>query len=128
MTNKSSYRELPLVYACSGCSSAAQLTNALAVRLDRAKLAEMSCIAGVGGEVPALLRIATAERPKVVLDGCPLHCARSCLQRQGIAPDLHIDLSREGIRKKMHADPTVEEIERILQTVVSPRIAALLST
>ncbi|HAQ85985.1 MAG TPA: zinc-binding protein, partial [Pseudomonas sp.] len=42
---------LPLVYACSGCSNVAQLANTLAVRLDRAGLAEMSCIAGVGGRV-----------------------------------------------------------------------------
>lgn len=41
---------LPLVYACSGCSNVAQLANTIAVRLDRAGLAEMSCIAGVGGD------------------------------------------------------------------------------
>jgi len=29
------YDELPLVYSCSGCSSAAQMANDLAVRLDR---------------------------------------------------------------------------------------------
>lgn len=40
---------LPLVYSCSGCSSAAQMANHLAVQLDRTGLAEMSCIAGVGG-------------------------------------------------------------------------------
>ena len=30
----------PLVYACSGCSSAAQLANHVAVRLDRSGVAE----------------------------------------------------------------------------------------
>ena len=40
----------PLVYSCSGCSSAAQLANHVALRLDRAGVAEMSCIAGVGGD------------------------------------------------------------------------------
>ena len=29
------YAEKPLIYSCSGCSSAAQLANHLAVRLDR---------------------------------------------------------------------------------------------
>ena len=46
---------LPLVYSCSGCSNLAQLANDLALRLDRDGLAEMSCIAGVGGDVPALV-------------------------------------------------------------------------
>ncbi|MBS3959615.1 MAG: hypothetical protein KGZ52_09465, partial [Xanthomonadaceae bacterium] len=38
--------DLPLVYSCSGCSSAAQLANRLALMLDRDGEAEMSCIAG----------------------------------------------------------------------------------
>ena len=41
----------PLIYSCSGCSSAAQLANHLAIRMDRAGAAEMSCLAGLGGDV-----------------------------------------------------------------------------
>ncbi|WP_435924161.1 putative zinc-binding protein [Paenibacillus sp. DYY-L-2] len=41
---------LPLVYSCSGCSSAAQTANRIAIKMDREKIAEMSCIAGVGGD------------------------------------------------------------------------------
>ncbi|GAB3320632.1 MULTISPECIES: putative zinc-binding protein [Haloplanus] len=58
-----SYDDLPLVYACSGCSSAARMANDLAVRLDHERLAEMSCIAGVGGDVEPLVATATADRP-----------------------------------------------------------------
>ena len=35
-------RSRPLVYSCSGCSSAAQMANHLALRLDRAGVAEFS--------------------------------------------------------------------------------------
>ena len=45
----------PLVYSCSGCSSAAQMANYLALQLDRQGEAEMSCIAGVGGNVKNFL-------------------------------------------------------------------------
>ena len=31
----------PLIYSCSGCSSAAQLANHVAVRLDRAGVADV---------------------------------------------------------------------------------------
>ena len=77
-------KALPIVYACSGCSSAAQLANHVAVRLDRTGIAEMSCIAGVGGDVPSLIKTAQSGRAIVVLDGCPLECARHCLQRHGV--------------------------------------------
>ncbi|WKB54805.1 putative zinc-binding protein [Eleftheria terrae] len=99
---------LPLVYACSGCSSAAQLCNSLALRLDRAGRAEMSCIAGIGGDVPSLVRkareAAAEGRPIVALDGCVLACTRSCLAQRGLQPTLHVELWRQGVRKQYHTD------------------------
>lgn len=38
--------DLPRVYSCSGCSSAAQQANAIALRPDRKGVAEWSRIAG----------------------------------------------------------------------------------
>lgn len=79
----------PLVYSCSGCSSAAQLANHVALQLDRRGKAEISCIAGVGGDVPALLKLARSGRPIMAIDGCPLVCAKSALARHGIVPARH---------------------------------------
>ena len=76
----------PIVYSCSGCSSAAQLANHVALRLDRCGAAEMSCIAGVGGDVPHLMKTARSGRPIIALDGCPLVCVKSTLARHGIEP------------------------------------------
>ena len=79
---------LPLVYSCSGCSSAAQTANEIALELDRLGVAEMSCIAGVGGDVPSLVKLAKSGRPVTVIDGCALACAKSCLARHGAVPAL----------------------------------------
>jgi len=95
---------LPLVYSCSGCSSAAQLANAVALKLDRDGTAEMSCIAGVGGGVAPLVKLAQSGRTIIAIDGCPLACARECLAKQGVVPDHHLLLNELGVRKKMHAD------------------------
>ncbi len=92
--------ELPLVYSCSGCSSAAQLANSLAIRLDRDEHAEMSCIAGVGGGVKSLVRVAQSGRPIIALDGCPLVCVEHCLGRHGVVAKHHLVLSEFGIEKK----------------------------
>lgn len=89
----------PVVYSCSGCSSAAQMANHVALALDEEGVAEMSCIAGVGGKVPALLRVAHAGRPIVALDGCVLACVRQTLAQEGITPDEHIRLDLMGVRK-----------------------------
>jgi len=108
---------LPLVYSCSGCSSAAQLANAVALKLDRAGVAEMSCIAGVGGDVPSLLRTGKSGRPIVALDGCELACVRSSLARHGIAPALYFLLSAQGVRKQYHADFDPVQAQRVFNTV-----------
>jgi uncharacterized metal-binding protein len=122
---KEVYSKLPLVYACSGCSNAAQLANTLAVRLDREQRAEMSCIAGVGGDVRALLKTAHSGRPMLVLDGCPLHCARSCLARHQIEPDVHVDLSKFGVKKNFHQDVEPQVAHEVWSQVVLPAVDRL---
>lgn len=117
MSRHSAYRALPLVYACSGCSSAAQLANHVAVRLDRAQTAEMSCIAGVGGDVDSLVRTATSGRPVVALDGCALQCVKHSLARHGVVPQLHYTLSDLGVRKRYHADFDPNDARRVLEQV-----------
>ncbi|MFF5207592.1 putative zinc-binding protein [Streptosporangium sp. NPDC000396] len=109
--------DLPVVYSCSGCSSAAQMANDLAVRLDRMGLAEMSCIAGVGGDVPSLVRVATSGRPILALDGCRLACVLSTLGRHDVVPDEHVVLATYGVRKRKHINYNPEQAEFLLRTV-----------
>ncbi|MBS0469163.1 MAG: putative zinc-binding protein [Proteobacteria bacterium] len=104
----------PLVYSCSGCSSAAQLANHVAVQMDRRGLAEMSCIAGVGGDVPKLVKLARSGRPIVALDGCPLVCVKSSLARHGIAPARHYQLHEYGVKKRNHQDFDPEQAAAVL--------------
>ncbi len=92
--------DAPLVYACSGCSNVAQLANQLAVALDRAGRAQMSCISGVGGGVPALVKLAQSGRPILALDGCPLACCQACLAKAGVQADQHVVFSALAIRKR----------------------------
>ncbi|WP_280142668.1 putative zinc-binding protein [Variovorax sp. CF079] len=40
----------PLVWSCSGCSSAAQLASHAALQLDRRDIGEMSCICAQAGD------------------------------------------------------------------------------
>ncbi len=125
--SKLNYAEQPLIYSCSGCSSAAQLANQLALTLDHSGAAEMSCIVGLGGDVKPLVRTAekanTKGRPIVMLDGCPLHCGRHTLDRHGITPTLHWDLSTRGVRKEKHLPFAQEDLERL-----HPELSAELST
>lgn len=108
----------PLVYSCSGCSNVAQLANTLALRLDRAGLAEMSCIAGVGGGVPALLRKAQSGRRIIAIDGCQLHCTLACLTQAGVSPEHHVTLSEFGLRKRFGQECSSEQADELYPELV----------
>jgi uncharacterized metal-binding protein len=110
--------KLALVYSCSGCSSVAQLANVCAVRLDREARAEMSCISGVGGGVPSLLKLARSGRPILALDGCALSCVSACLKNAGVTGYHHLVLNREGVKKRFHSDASAEEERRVWQVVL----------
>lgn len=115
----------PLVYSCSGCSSAAQTANHLALRLDREGVAEMSCIAGVGGGVPALVKTARSGRRILALDGCAMACVAACLDQAGVRADTHLVLGELGVRKQAHADHDPMTVSRLLDDIVRPAARAL---
>lgn len=126
MEHKTRKSKPPLIYSCSGCSSAAQLANHLAIKADREGLAEMSCIAGVGGDVPSLVRVAKSGRPIVAIDGCALRCAESCLKRHGVTPSVHFTLSDFQIKKTFHQDFSPNDSEKVYSEI-KPKIEALCS-
>lgn len=96
-----------VVYACSGCSDAGELADHIARRLSREGAAQMSCLAGIGGRVKSLLTKAEQAEHILVIDGCPLSCARNTLKLAGFEEFSHLGLHELGLRKG--ACPPTEE-------------------
>ena len=110
-------KEKPIVYSCSGCSSIAQMANYIAVKLDRKGIAEMSCIAGVGGNVKAITRTALSGRKLITIDGCPLACSKACLYNHDKKPDLYFELTEFGVSKNMHQDFNPAEADLVFEKI-----------
>ena len=109
---------LPLVYSCSGCSSAAQTANMIAIKMDRQKVAEMSCIAGVGGDVKPLVKTAKSDREIIAIDGCPLACCKHSLARHHVEAKHHFLLHEFDVPKKKGEDPDPELFEKAYNLVM----------
>lgn len=105
------------VYSCSGCSNVAQLANSVAVKLDRAKIAQMSCVVGLGGDVSSLVKFAKKSEKILVLDGCPLQCAKKCFDRHNIAPTVHLVLTEDGLIKNIAEDVPPEVVEEYFNKI-----------
>jgi len=117
MSKQAVEKDRPIIYSCSGCSNIAQLANRVAIEMDREGSAEMSCIAGVGGGVKNLVKVAKSGRPIIALDGCPLHCVKSCLKNNEIKATHHYTLTEYGIKKQYHFDYDPNDVTRIKQLV-----------
>jgi uncharacterized metal-binding protein len=87
------------------------------VRLDRSGVAEMSCIAGLGGHVRSLVNKARSGRRIYALDGCPLQCVENCLKQHGLHADVHLILSHYGLRKRYGEDCTQEQSDSLFEGI-----------
>lgn len=101
------------------------MANQFALWLDREGLAEMSCIAGVGGGVPGLVRTAHSGRRILALDGCAMACVAACLTQADKRADHHVLLSKFGVKKHRHADFDPEHARAIYHDQIVPAAAAL---
>ncbi len=69
----------------------------------------MFCLAGIGGRVNAILNPARKAERILVIDGCPLQCAKNTMEQAGFSGFKHLELSSLGIKKGKTA-PTEETI------------------
>jgi uncharacterized metal-binding protein len=106
-------KPITVVYACSGCSDAGEIADRIARQLTRDGTAQMSCLAGIGGRIKSLISTAEKAERILVVDGCPLNCARKTLELAGFKKFDHLELHKIGIRKG--SCPVTEE--RILAGV-----------
>lgn len=110
------HAELPIVFACSGCSAAGQLANQVALELNRRGMAEMSCLAGVGAVKRHFLK-QLGNREVWIIDGCPIECSLGVFHQVQEHADVHIRLHALGVRKQA-PPPTGPQFEELMAGVL----------
>ena len=89
-----------IIYSCSGIgSNVGQLANAAACRLAREGYGSGSCLAGVGGGIEKLVDAARTSDERIVIDGCPVGCAKKIMDDKGLSIDRYVLITDLGITK-----------------------------
>ena len=88
-----------MILACSGGSNVGQLTNQAAVELTREGFGKMFCLAGIGGGIKSFSEAAAKRTDVVVLDGCPVGCAKAVLAREGVPLKGYVVVTDLGVQK-----------------------------
>lgn len=88
-----------LIFACSGGSDTGEIADQVARKLNRDGVGKMFCLAGIGGWVNWIITSTDNASEILVIDGCPLHCAKKTLENSGFHEFTHICLADIGLQK-----------------------------
>jgi len=111
-----------LVFSCSGAADVGEIADRAARRMAGEGLAEMSCLAGVGGHVSGLVESAKGAAGCLVIDGCPLDCGRRSFEEAGVRQFRHLRVTDLDIRKGGATvdDETVSRVADAAAALLAP--------
>jgi uncharacterized metal-binding protein len=89
-----------LIFACAGAAYSGQVANRSGVQLMEQGAGSLFCIAAVAAGIEQKLERARQAGMRVAIDGCEERCARTVLEKAGLAADVHVVLTEMGIAKK----------------------------
>ncbi|MFP4466727.1 MAG: putative zinc-binding protein [Candidatus Goldiibacteriota bacterium] len=78
------------IYACSGGSDVGFISDRLARMLSVAGYGNISCLAGIGGDIEKFLKSAKEAKRNIVIDGCGIKCGKKMLKNRGIACENYV--------------------------------------
>ena len=113
-----------LLYACGGASNVGGATDRAARELMRDGEAEMFCLAGIAAGVEEMVQAARAADLNVVIDGCPMDCAKKIFERANVSNYVHLRATDMGIVKVKSVPCPDEEVQIVVRTVRSAMDAA----
>jgi len=82
-----------LIFPCSGAADVGEISDRAARELTRDGVGKMFCLAGLGGHVESFLTNTQAAGKILVIDGCPVDCAKKTLEHAGFSGFLHFKVT-----------------------------------
>ncbi len=103
-----------LVYACSGAANVAEISDRAARELMSVGCGSMFCLAGLGADVQGMVQTARDADVNLLIDGCPMECAKKTFDRHGITNYRHIKVTDLGIEKVKGVRGTAEQVNLVV--------------
>lgn len=104
-----------LILPCSGAADTGEIADKAARAFTRGGCASMSCLAGVGANISGFIASAKGADRLLVVDGCPLECAKKTLAEKGVTKNIiHVRVTDLGIVKG-HSPATGEHVKAVVE-------------
>ena len=110
-----------IIYSCSGMgSNVGQLANEAACRLTLEGYGGGSCLAGLGGGIDKLIGMGMAADERVVIDGYPVACAKTIMEKKMLAIDRYVIITELGITKTPGPAFKESDVQTVIDAVKNP--------
>ena len=107
-------KRMVLIYACSGGANVAEASDKAAREMMFAGCGSMVCLAGVGGGIQGMIQSAKDADVNLLIDGCPMECAKKVFERVGIDNYRHMRVTDLGIEKAKGVRCTDEQVHKVV--------------
>ena len=103
-----------LLYACSGGANVAEAADRAARELMFAGCGSMFCLAGLGAGIQGMVQTAKDADLNLVLEGCPVDCAKKIFDKAGITNYVQVKVTDLGIEKQKGIRATDEQVAKVV--------------
>lgn len=107
-----------LIFACSGGSDVGEISDRAARKLTKEGVGKMYCLTGIGGRIGGIMKTTETADKVLVIDGCPLNCAKKAMEAAGFVTFSHLRLVDLGIEKGK-SPATEERIDQVVKQAKS---------
>jgi len=88
-----------LIFPCSGAADVGEISDRTARKLTGDGVGKMFCLAGLGGHIESFVTNTKAAGKILVIDGCPVDCAKKTLEHAGFQSFSHFRVTDLGLNK-----------------------------
>jgi uncharacterized metal-binding protein len=103
-----------IIFPCAGQANVGQLTNLAAIQLTEEGYGSIACASLLAIGAENLITNALNADEVVVLDGCPMQCAKKIAGAQGVAAGQYLVMTDLGITKGPSKSYTNDDIEKVV--------------
>jgi len=104
-----------LLYACSGGANVAEIADRAARELMFSGYGTMFCLAGLGAAIEGMVQTAKDADMNIVIDGCPMDCAKKVFDKVGVANYQQLKVTDLGIEKAKSVRCTQDQIDQVIE-------------
>lgn len=106
-----------IIFSCSGASNVGELSNAASVKLTKEGFGNKVCTASLAIKTPSIMQKVEDAGEIVVIDGCPVSCAKRIADNSGVKVDQYVIITELGINKIGDMDILDEDLEKTVSAV-----------